>query len=257
MWSRKELKEKSKFRMHANYWKTILVGLILSFLIGSGGSSIASGSRYTFDEDDYTTNYSVTTTHPDYYFNDIMHDFDSMDLALLIVIIVFIFLFVVLLVCLIYIPLQILVFNPLQIGCNRFFSKNLNEDARVKEICYSFDNGYKSAIKTMFFRSLYTFLWSLLFIIPGIVKSYEYRMIPYLLGENPTMTTEEAFARSKQMMTGNKWNAFVLDLSFIGWNILSSFTLGILGIFYVKPYYYQTCAALYETLRTEHTPEIN
>ena len=101
----------------------------------------------------------------------------------------------------------------------------------------------------MFFRDLYTVLWTLLLIIPGIVKSYEYQMIPYLLAENPQMTKEQAFAESKRMMTGQKWRAFVLDLSFIGWNILSALTLGILGIFYVQPYMDATHAALYETHR--------
>ena len=74
-------------------------------------------------------------------------------------------------------------------------------------------------------------------------------MIPYLLAENPQMTKEQAFAESKQMMQGQKWRAFVLDLSFIGWDILSGMTLGILGIFYVQPYIEATHAALYERLR--------
>ena len=100
----------------------------------------------------------------------------------------------------------------------------------------------------MFFRGLYTFLWSLLFIIPGIIKSYEYRMIPYLLAENPEMDMEEAFSLTRQMMTGDKANTFILDLSFIGWNLLSALTLGILSIFYVNPYQHLTNAQLYEVL---------
>ena len=91
--------------------------------------------------------------------------------------------------------------------------------------------------------------WSLLFIIPGIVKAYEYRMIPYLLAENPEMSKEEAFAISKQMMSGQKWRTFVLDLSFFGWILLSGFTCGILAIFYVNPYVFSTQSALYERLR--------
>ena len=73
-------------------------------------------------------------------------------------------------------------------------------------------------------------------------------MIPYILAENPGITRKEAFAHSKMLMKGNKWNAFVLDLSFIGWFILSGFTCGILAIFYVGPYYNATCAALYDVL---------
>lgn len=101
----------------------------------------------------------------------------------------------------------------------------------------------------MFFRTLFTFLWSLLFIIPGIVKSYEYMMIPFILADEPTISRKEAFARSKAMMLGNKWNAFVLDLSFLGWLILACFTLGILNIFFVNPYMYLSHAELYHSLK--------
>ena len=112
-----------------------------------------------------------------------------------------------------------------------------------------FDSNYKSMVKTMFFRDLYVFLWTLLLVIPGIVKAYQYMMIPYLLAENPEMTKEQAFAESKRMMSGQKWRAFVLDLSFIGWEILSLLTFGLVGIFYVNPYRDSTHAALYEKLR--------
>lgn len=78
---------------------------------------------------------------------------------------------------------------------------------------------------TLFLMKLYTFLWSLLLIIPGIVKSYEYRMVPYLLADCPDLSTEDAFRISREMMDGEKMNAFILDLSFIGWKILSSITL--------------------------------
>ena len=110
-------------------------------------------------------------------------------------------------------------------------------------------NNYLEIVKTMFLRDIFTFLWTLLFIIPGIVKAYEYRMIPYLLADDPTMTKDRAFAESRAMMRGNKWRAFVLDLSFLGWHILSVFTLGILELFYVAPYEFMADAALYESLR--------
>ena len=145
--------------------------------------------------------------------------------------------------------LDVFICNPIEVGCKRFYVRNLNESAQVGNVGFAFDNNYKNITKTMFFRDLYTILWTLLFIIPGIVKSYEYQMIPYLLADNPQMTKEQAFAESKRMMSGQKWRAFVLDLSFIGWNILSAITLGILGIFYVQPYMDATHAALYEALR--------
>ena len=102
---------------------------------------------------------------------------------------------------------------------------------------------------------LFEILWSLLLVIPGIIKAYEYRMIPYILGDNPNIDREEAFALSNMMMQGNKGKAFVLDLSFLGWYILNGMTLGILGIFYVNPYVNQTNAALYLKLKGLQTVE--
>lgn len=144
--------------------------------------------------------------------------------------------------------LSVLIYNPLEVGTERFFINNLNQPAEVKEITYAFDHSYKNVISILFTRDLCIIGWTLLFVIPGIVKMYEYQMIPYLLAENPNLTKEQAFALSKQMMTGNKWNAFILDVSFIGWDFLSACTLGILAIFYVQPYKKMTGAALYEEL---------
>ena len=101
-----------------------------------------------------------------------------------------------------------------------------------------------------FMVQLFTALWSLLFVIPGIVKSYEYCMVPYILAENPGMNRKEAFLISKKMMMGQKWNTFVLDLSFLGWRCLEAITFGILGIFYVEPYVQATRAELYAYNRT-------
>jgi len=163
-------------------------------------------------------------------------------IAIGILIVVFLVIFVLILL------VDVFIINPLEVGCRRFFIRNLNEPAQIGNIGYGFDNNYRNVAKTMFFRDLFTVLWSLLFIIPGIVKAYEYMMIPYLLADNPQMTKEQAFAESKRMMQGQKWKAFVLDLSFIGWYILSGLTLGIFAIFYVSPYVNATHAALYEAL---------
>ena len=83
---------------------------------------------------------------------------------------------------------------------------------------------------------------------PGIVKSYSYRMVPFLLADHPELSGTETITLSRQMMNGHKWNAFVLDLSFLGWHILSILTLGLLGIFFVNPYQLSTDAELYRVL---------
>ena len=71
-----------------------------------------------------------------------------------------------------------------------------------------------------FLQGLYTALWALLFVIPGIVKTYSYAMTPYIMAEHPSLTANEAITESRRIMDGNKWRLFCLDLSFLGWELL-------------------------------------
>lgn len=285
MWNRAELKGKAKFSFKRNYWKSVLISLLLAFIVGGGGTGAGSFARglsdgvsgsdesYTDDYDYNDGDYDDDSYDDDYYYDDDYDDESAYDIirdfsngfaegfqdgashghsgtafaALAIFGITFIIIFLILMS--VVILLDVFICNPIEVGCKRFYVRNLNESAQIGNVGFAFDNNYKNITKTMFFRDLYTILWTFLFIIPGIVKSYEYQMIPYLLAENPQMSREQAFAESKRMMSGQKWRAFVLDLSFIGWNILSAITFGILGIFYVQPYMDATHAALYEALR--------
>lgn len=99
-----------------------------------------------------------------------------------------------------------------------------------------------------FLMGLYTLLWSLLFFIPGIVKSYAYSMAPYILAENPDMTANEAITRSKEITMGHKGDLFVMDLSFIGWGLLITITFGLVGI-YAGPYMALTKVNAYHALK--------
>ena len=83
--------------------------------------------------------------------------------------------------------------------------------------------------------AIFTFLWSLLFIIPGIVKAYSYAMTPYIVHDNPEMPVRECIRQSQRMMKGYKMKLFLLDLSFIGWILLGIFSFGI-GLLWVLPY---------------------
>lgn len=266
MWTRKDLKTKAKERMSLNYWRSVLVALILTAVAGGGAasaagafgggsdsSSISDEIRYTLsdngDDEDSASDALDSfeeMLNDDFYLDDGVDDFIAIVLIAVVIALV-----VVLIATVIAVLLRVFLLQPLEVGCKRFFTRNLDDNAQVKEVCFSYDHNYMNSVKIMFFKELYTFLWTLLFVIPGIIKSYEYKQVPYILAENPDITKEEAFARSKQMMSGNKWKAFVLDLSFLGWEILNTMTIGILGIFYVKPYEYQTEAAFYEALKQE------
>lgn len=96
----------------------------------------------------------------------------------------------------------------------------------------------------------FIFLWSLLFIIPGYVKTFAYSMAPYILAENPDLTAREALRRSKEMMVGHKGELFVLYLSFIGWFFLCMITLGLAGI-YVGPYINATVLNFYNSIKPQ------
>ena len=153
------------------------------------------------------------------------------------------------------IALTVFLIAPLKVGCMKFFKDaGRTRQYELGSIGFSFSKNYMNIVKIMFMYLLRVFLWSLLLIIPGIIKSYEYRMIPYIISDNPEISTEEAFRISKEMMTGNKWHTFLFDLSFLGWIILSLFTCGILLIFYVDPYIAASEAELYLTLKGEPAP---
>lgn len=232
MWSRSELKSRAKEILSANYWKAVLVSLIFSFVGGGGGGS-SSASSSSSGSDSSTSSGSFAS--PD----ELKALFIGMTVIFIVLGIIIIFSLV----------LSIFVFNPLYVGCQRYFVLCGRQPASFDEVVFAFSHSYLNIVKIMFFKSLYTFLWSLLLIIPGIIKGYEYRMIPYLLAENPNIDMKEAFSLTKQMMDGDKANAWVLDLSFIGWNLLGALTCCILNIFYVNPYQNLTNAQLYEALK--------
>lgn len=96
--------------------------------------------------------------------------------------------------------------------------------------------------------TLYVLLWSLLLVIPGIIKSYSYAMTPYVVHDHPEMDADDCIHESRMMMKGYKWKLFCMDLSFIGWAILCIFTLGI-GLLWLQPYIEASHAKFYEELK--------
>lgn len=243
MWSRAELKSRAREVLKTNYWTIVLVALILSITTGGTGISGNSGTQVMRQVTESNGNQSTTVTeyaNPANILSSISPTAAMIAISGLVV--------VILVAAVIALGLKIFLFNPLEIGAKRFFSHSLVEPSAFSELGYAFRENYMNGVKILFLRDLYISLWTLLFVIPGIVKSYEYYMVPYLLSENPHMDSKEAFAESRRLMNGQKWNAFVLDLSFIGWAILAGCTCGLLNLFYVNPYQFLTKAALFRTL---------
>lgn len=149
-------------------------------------------------------------------------------------------------VILIVLVAKVFVGNLLKMGGYRFFILNQTAQPGIGTLLDGFRSGhYVNIVLTMFLRDLFTALWSLLLVVPGIVKHYEYLMVPYIIAENPAMDYKEAFQISKQMMDGEKMKAFIMDLSFLGWYLLSAVTCGLLAIFYVNPYVQASFAEMY------------
>ena len=149
-------------------------------------------------------------------------------------------------VILIVLVAKVFVGNLLKMGGYRFFILNQTAQPGIGTLLDGFRSGhYVNIVLTMFLRDLFTTLWSLLLVVPGIVKHYEYLMVLYIIAENPAMDYKEAFQISKQMMDGEKMEAFIMDLSFLGWYLLSAVTCGLLAIFYVNPYVQASFAEMY------------
>lgn len=129
-----------------------------------------------------------------------------------------------------------------------------DEEISVGNIFYGFEDLW-TAIKANFFMNLFIWLWSLLLIIPGIIKAYAYSMTFFILAENKGMPVLEAITLSRKMMDGHKMDLFLLTLSFIGWFILVVITFGIAGI-WVYPYFYATWANFYLSVKEDYLVKI-
>lgn len=236
-WTRRDLKEKAKFSLKSFYWKSVLVAFIL-VLVGGGFSG--GGGRSSLGGD-YDTEFTG---------NQLIDGIGGRYAGILgfVLGLAAIVIFAVVVIALV---LDIFVFAPLQIGCKKFFLHAGDGNADLGHMGYAFRNNYLNIVTVYFLQNLFIVLWTFLFIIPGIIKSYEYRMIPYLLAEDSNLSFTEAKNLSRDMMDGEKWDAFVLDLSFILWDLLAAITWNLVGIFWVNPYYQYTCAELYKVLRTK------
>ena len=236
MWSINELKEKGKFALKANYWKSVLCAFIISLL--TQGTVTYSRLNSTSENTQQKINEITQSV------NNLSQSERAMAAAL-------VFLTVAgvstILICVTLI-IKIFLLNPIQVGCYGFFNDNVkNGDASLDSLKTGFTN-YVHNFVSLFLRDLFLLLWTLLFIIPGIVKAYSYRMVPFIVRDDPDLSPTEVITLSRQMMDGNKWRAFLFDLSFIGWAILGVLTFNLVNIFWTNPYKQNANAALYHEL---------
>ena len=122
--------------------------------------------------------------------------------------------------------------------------------AQMSELFCGWKDGFSPALVSGILVPMYLFFWSLLFIVPGIIKSFSYAMTPYIILDHPEMTASEAITESRRIMKGHKWRLFCLNLSFIGWHILGILTLGILYI-YIIPFMAAANASFYDAIKKD------
>lgn len=218
MWKRADLKQKAKSVLRNNYWQAFLIALIVGLLSGSDGAAgVFMPRRLLSGNDTYEMYIMVART----------------------VSIVYIILWL----------LRVVIGYTFQVGGTKFFIRAAKGESNTSNLVYGFQNNhYIKIVLTMLLREVYIFLWTLLLIIPGIIKGYSYRLVPYILADNPEIGYNRAIELSNQMTKGEKWQIFVLDLSFIGWYLLGMIVCGV-GVLFVHPYQRATNAELYLILR--------
>lgn len=152
-----------------------------------------------------------------------------------------------------YVLLLFLVMVPLGVGYYQAFKVLFTDgDNKLTANCFrlSFGNYFKN-IAAYLLMCLFIFLWTLLLIIPGIIKALAYSMTPFILKDFPELSVNQAINLSQKMMKGHKFDYFWLGLSFIGWILLGLLTLGI-GYIWLIPYMYTSYAAFYEEVKKEY-----
>ena len=150
--------------------------------------------------------------------------------------------------------LSILICFPMSWGLYIVFYKLYNERVLTFDTLFDGYKDYGRILGTVLLVQIYTFLWSLLLIVPGIIKACSYAMTPFILRDHPELSFNAAIEKSMAMMEGNKMKYFLLCLSFIGWGILCVLTLGI-GTLFLSPYMNTSFAAFYNDLKAQQ-PEV-
>ncbi|MDO6353906.1 DUF975 family protein [Caloramator sp. CAR-1] len=144
--------------------------------------------------------------------------------------------------------LGIIISGPLALGLAISFLKLARREPFKFENLFDGFKNFKTAFLTQLLIAIFIFLWTLLFIIPGIIAGFNYAMAFYIISDNPEIGAMEAIRKSKEMMRGFRWKLFCLNLSFIGWVLLCVLTLGI-GFLWLQPYMNASFANFYQNLK--------
>lgn len=234
MFDRATYKENAKIVYKGNAWVCILAAGIVKLVTLAFGSDNTGVKVST----EYGNNISVSGNIAGI---PVINELTQVGLTLSVVVLA-------LITVAVSIFISLFVINMLQIGLAKFFLEARKGNYDVNNILYAYKNGnLKNEVMVMLMRDLLIFIYSLFFIIPGIIKGYELCFVNYILAENPTLSWQEAHELSKSMTYGYKMELFCLDFSFFGWYVFDALSFGI-GQFLTAPYYEATDAEAYAAL---------
>ncbi len=246
MWTRSLLKSNAKQALQGRYWRSVGLCLLLSLLgIGYSLPRLTAQYRATSSQLDNLMGDPVWQGNASSGYTTGNEEYLLRALAPFAGVVII----VILIAAVAGLCWAAFLINPLTVGRNRYFMENRQSLTPFSTVTSIFRTPYLNVVKVMLLTSLKIALGSIL-IIPGIYWSYCYMQVGYLMAENPYLTTRRAMELSKQMMNGEKWNTFVLQLSFIGWYLLCIITFGI-GYIFLEPYVQATFAELYAALRAK------
>ena len=259
MWDRKELKAKGKAAYNANKIACIVAALILMIAGGIGSGSTASPSLTVKNQlnnnEQVVESYNNSVSGDDAVSVEVNgQDLDGIKNNVPVAILSTAVMFLILIGVTVGLMVLALVLNPLNVGARKFFIQNAsNPETKVDglNVGFGFGKNYRDIVFSMLGTQMITLLWTLLLIVPGIYKAYCWRLVPFIIADDPEITGKEARAKSNAMMNGSKWASFVLDLSFIGWKLVGALTFGILNIVFTNPYEAATDTELYLELKSQ------
>ena len=244
MKSLRELKEQALSALKGHWFIAIIASFIASILGGLSMSGDSTSVELNFGEGSMPPIEELL----------VGLDPDTMEMVLTVFSIMMTWITVMAILLSIYSIVYFIVGGAVAVGYSQFNVDLIDgKKARLASLFDSF-NIWSTALISRILMGIYTFLWSLLFFIPGIIASFSYAMVPFVLAENPTLTANEAIAESKILMKGNKWRLFCLNFSFIGWYLLGVLTLGIANI-WVIPYHQAAVAAFYRDIKPAPVPQ--
>lgn len=242
--NRAKLKENAKVALKRNFWMIMLV-IFVGGILHAGWTGLGSDIGYSSGassvnrqiskemskrqlKDDYGEEFLTKDVIEDAFSEasgqlGLSNEELAIQIVIVLVVIVVAGILISIVISVIQFAIGVFVFAPIGVGYRQFFMKNRHENAKFDNLFTAFkQNKYMKIVKSMFLTNIRIWGWSMLFYFPGLVKYYQYYFVPYIMAENSDISPERARKISSAMTHGHKWQMFVLNLSFIGWRLLSA-----------------------------------